>query len=54
MSKNLEEKTNKGFCINCKSTNVKISYSKKLDKWFRKCWDCNWVNNYLEELPDGS
>jgi hypothetical protein len=43
---------NKQYCINCKSKNLKIAYSKKLDKWFRKCLDCNWVNNYLEELSN--
>ena len=41
-------------CINCNSANIRIAYSKKLDKWFRKCYECNWVNNFLEELPNGS
>jgi len=41
-------------CTNCNSTNIRIGYSAKLNKWFRKCSACNWINNYLEELPDGS
>ena len=38
-------------CINCNSANIRIGFSPKNKKWFRKCIDCNWVNNYLEELP---
>jgi phage FluMu protein Com len=41
-------------CTNCNSTNIRIGYSAKLNKWFRKCSACNWINNYLEELPNGS
>ena len=46
--------TKREYCINCNSFNIKIAYDKKLDKWFKKCFDCNWVNKYLEDLPDGS
>ena len=35
-------------CINCNSANIRIGFSPKNKKWFRKCIDCNWVNNYLE------
>jgi hypothetical protein len=41
-------------CINCNSANIRIGFSPKNKKWFRKCIDCNWVNNYLEELPLGA
>jgi len=41
-------------CVNCDSLNLKIAFSRKTKKWFTKCNECNWVNRYLEELPNGS
>jgi hypothetical protein len=38
-------------CVNCNSANVRIGYSIKKTQWYRKCTDCNWVQNYMEQLP---
>ncbi len=55
MKKNQIQKPRKHpRCTNCSSENIRIGYDRHLNKWFRKCLACNWINNYLEELPDGS
>ena len=43
-----DSKLKKLKCVNCNSTDCKIAYSRKKEKWFIRCMSCNWIQKYLE------